>query len=87
MLSKSFDGLTQEQKNQALVTLYGQESLSGMMALIDKGPDSLDSLTNSLEQSDGAADDMARTMQDNMNSSIEQMMGLLNQLQLLFKIF
>uniref|UniRef100_UPI0035DA0DDC phage tail tape measure protein n=1 Tax=Enterococcus gallinarum TaxID=1353 RepID=UPI0035DA0DDC len=75
LLSKSFDGLTQEQKNQALVTLYGQESLSGMMALIDKGPDSLDSLTNSLEQSDGAADDMARTMQDNMNSSIEQMMG------------
>ncbi|MDV7688781.1 phage tail tape measure protein [Enterococcus casseliflavus] len=77
LLSGSFDGLTQEQKNQALVTLYGQESLSGMMALIDKGPDSLGALTESLEQSDGAADEMARTMQDNMNSSIEQMMGAL----------
>lgn len=77
LLSDSFDGLTQEQKNQALVTLYGQESLSGMMALIDKGPDSLGALTESLEQSDGAADEMARTMQDNMNSSIEQMMGAL----------
>lgn len=75
LLSGSFDGLTQEQKNQALVTLYGQESLSGMMALIDKGPDSLGALTESLEQSDGAADEMARTMQDNMNSSIEQMLG------------
>lgn len=75
LLSGSFDGLTQEQKNQALVTLYGQESLSGMMALIDKGPDSLGSLTKSLEESDGAADEMARTMQDNMNSSIEQMLG------------
>ena len=75
LLSESFDGLTQEQKNQALVTLYGQESLSGMMALIDKGPDSLGALTESLEQSDGAADEMARTMQDNMNSSIEQMLG------------
>lgn len=75
LLSYSFDGLTQEQKNQALVTLYGQESLSGMMALIDKGPDSLGALTESLEQSDGAADEMARTMQDNMNSSIEQMLG------------
>lgn len=75
LLSDSFDGLTQEQKNQALVTLYGQESLSGMMALIDKGPDSLGALTESLEQSDGAADEMARTMQDNMNSSIEQMLG------------
>lgn len=75
LLSDSFDGLTQEQKNQALVTLYGQESLSGMMALIDKGPDSLGSLTKSLKESDGAADEMARTMQDNMNSSIEQMLG------------
>lgn len=77
ILSNSFEGMTQEQKNQALVTLYGQESLSGMMALIDKGPDSLGSLTKSLEESDGAADEMARTMQDNMNSSIEQMMGAL----------
>lgn len=77
VLSNSFEGMTQEQKNQALVTLYGQESLSGMMALIDKGPDSLGSLTKSLEESDGAADEMARTMQDNMNSSIEQMMGAL----------
>jgi len=77
VLSESFEGMTQEQKNQALVTLYGQESLSGMMALIDKGPDSLGSLTKSLEESDGAADEMARTMQDNMNSSIEQMMGAL----------
>lgn len=75
ILSNSFEGMTQEQKNQALVTLYGQESLSGMMALIDKGPDSLGSLTKSLEESDGAADEMARTMQDNMNSSIEQMLG------------
>lgn len=77
VLSNSFEGMTQEQKNQALVTLYGQESLSGMMALIDKGPDSLGSLTKSLEESDGAADEMARTMQDNMNSSIEQMLGAL----------
>ncbi|MDT2349890.1 phage tail tape measure protein [Enterococcus faecium] len=75
LLKKAFEGLTPEQQQNALVTLYGQESLSGMMALIDKGPDSLSKLTKSLKDSDGAADDMARTMQDNMNSSIEQMFG------------
>ncbi|MFQ6365875.1 phage tail tape measure protein [Lactococcus lactis] len=75
VLKKSFTGLTQEQKNNALVTLYGQESLSGMVALVDKGPDALGKLTTSLQDSDGAADKMARTMQDNMNSSLEQMMG------------
>lgn len=75
LLKKAFEGLTPEQQQNALVTLYGQESLSGMMALIDKGPDSLGKLTKSLKDSDGAADNMARTMQDNMNSSIEQMFG------------
>jgi len=75
MLQHAFQGLTPEQQQNALVTLYGQESLSGMMALIEKGPNAINELTNSLKNSNGAADEMARTMQDNMNSSIEQMMG------------
>ncbi|WP_445449955.1 phage tail tape measure protein, partial [Enterococcus faecalis] len=53
MLQHAFKGLTPEQQQNALVTLYGQESLSGMMALIDKGPDSLGKLTNSLKDSNG----------------------------------
>ncbi|MHA3998767.1 phage tail tape measure protein [Lactococcus cremoris] len=77
MLKDAFKGLTPEQQQNALVTLYGQESLSGMLALIDKGPDKLGKLTDSLKNSDGAADKMAKTMQDNMNSSLEQMMGSL----------
>ena len=76
MLQQAFKGLTPEQQQNALVTLYGQESLSGMMALIDKGPDALGKLTNSLKNSSGAADEMARIMQENMNSSIEQMLGV-----------
>lgn len=75
ILEGAFVGMTQKQKNNALVTLYGQESLSGMLALINKGPDSLNKLTKSLVNSDGAADEMARTMQDNMKSSLEQMVG------------
>lgn len=68
-------GLTQEQKNQALVTLFGQESLSGMLALIDAGPEKLDKLTESLVKSDGAADSMAKTMLNNTKGAIEEMMG------------
>lgn len=75
MLQHAFQGLTQEQKQNALVTLYGQEALAGMMTLVNKGPDALGNLTKSLENSTGAADEMARIMQENMNSSIEQMFG------------
>ena len=60
VLQKSFAGLTQEERNNALVTLYGQESLSGMLALIEAGPDELGTLTQSLKNSDGAAEDMAQ---------------------------
>lgn len=74
-LQGSFQGLTQEEQNNALVTLFGQEALSGMQALIAAGPDQLDELTSALEQSDGAAQSMADTMMDNTQGAIEQMMG------------
>lgn len=77
VLKGSFEGLTQEQRNQALVTLYGQESLSGMLALIEAGPDQFDALTQSLINSDGAAAEMAATMQDNLKGALEGIGGQL----------
>lgn len=47
-LKKATAGLTQEERNRHLVTLYGQQSLSGMLALLDAGPEKLDKMTNSL---------------------------------------
>lgn len=75
MLQDSLSGLTMEEQNNALVTIFGQEALSGLQALIAAGPEQLDELTAALETSDGAAADMAATMQDNAASAIEQMFG------------
>lgn len=75
MLQNAFKGLTPEQQQNALVTLYGQESLSGMMALVAKGPKALSKLTDSLKDSSGAAAEMAETMQDNLQSKVEQLGG------------
>ena len=76
-LQTSTKGLTQEQKANALATIFGKESLSGMMAMVDAGPDKFGTLTQSFKTSDGAAAAMAKTMQDNAKSGIEQMMGSL----------
>lgn len=76
-LKTSMAGLTTEQKQQAIATIFGQEAMSGMLTLIDAGPESLTNLTNELKNSDGAAKDMAKTMQDNAKSGVEQMMGSL----------
>lgn len=77
MLKNAFKGLTPEQQQNALVTLYGQESLSGMLALISAGPEKLRELTKSFEQSGGAAEKMAQQMQNNLPAKVEQMFGAL----------
>lgn len=77
LLKKAFQGLTPEQQQQALVSLYGQESLSGMLALISAGPEKLRELTKSFEQSGGAAEKMANQMQNNLPAKVEQMYGAL----------
>lgn len=76
-VTESTKDLTQEEKVNALATIFGREAVSGMMVLIENGPEKYDALTQSLIASDGAAKDMAETMQDNAKSSVEQMYGSL----------
>jgi len=77
MLEESMGDLTDEQRNQALITLFGQESLSGMLALMEAGSDDVEALTIAYQNCDGAAADMAATMQDNLASKYEAMTGSL----------
>ncbi len=74
-LTDKTSGLTDEQRNNAIVTLFGQEALSGVLALMKRGSGSLKELTKQFENSDGAAEDMAKTMMDNTKGSIEEMNG------------
>ena len=77
MLQNATSGLTEEQQQYALTTLFGTESLSGMTALISRGSDDLRDMTKEFENADGAAKDMADTMLDNTKGSIEELKGSL----------
>ena len=77
MLQDATSGLTEEQQQYALTTLFGTESLSGMVALISRGSDDLADMTKEFENADGAAKDMADTMLDNTKGSIEELKGSL----------
>jgi len=74
-VTESTKKLTQEEKVNALATIFGREAVSGMMVLIEKGPAKFDALTQSFKTSDGAAKDMAKTMLDNGKGSLEAMSG------------
>lgn len=76
-LQSKLGGLSDEQKNSALATLFGTESLSGMLALMNAGPNEIDKLTKSLENSDGSAKEMAKTMQNNLKGALEEAGGSL----------
>lgn len=80
MLETKMAGLTDEQKNQALITLFGQESLSGMMALMDRGSGEVRKLTDEYKNCDGSAKDMAKTMQDNLSGAVEEFGGSVESL-------
>ncbi|HDK7162084.1 TPA: phage tail tape measure protein [Clostridium botulinum] len=65
-LKTSMSGLTKQQQAQAISTIFGTEAMSGMMALVEQGPEKLQSLTKELEGSDGAARKMAETRLDSL---------------------
>ena len=77
MLQKATKGLTDEEQQYALTTLFGTESLSGMVALINRGSDDLKDMTKNFENADGAAEEMADTMLDNTAGALESLSGSL----------
>lgn len=79
-LKTATKGLSDEEKNLALANIFGTEALSGMLALVDAGPVGVNKLTKSLENSDGSAKKMAKTMQDNLQGALEEAGGSLETL-------
>nr|DAI55165.1 MAG TPA: minor tail protein [Caudoviricetes sp.] len=76
-LQERLSGLSEEQRNNALNTLFGKESLSGMLALLDSAGPEFDGVISGLQNSNGAAKEMADTMNSGLSGSIENLKGKL----------
>lgn len=76
-LQERLSGLSEEQRNNALNTLFGKESLSGMLALLDSAGPEFDGVVSGLQNSNGAAKEMADTMNSGLTGSIENLKGKL----------
>lgn len=84
-LQNSMKGMNDQQKQQAITTIFGQEAMSGMLVLLQQGPKSLQDLTTELKNSDGAAKDAAKTNRDNVKGSIDAMKGSLETAAILIQ--
>ena len=70
-LRNGFSRLSQEQKTQYAKTIAGQEAMSGLLAITEATTEDFDKLTKAVQNSSGAADEMAKTMNDSVSGQIQ----------------
>ena len=83
-LRTKLGGLSQAQQAQVAATLFGQEAMSGMLAIINASDDDFANLTEQIYDADGAAEQMANTMLDNLSGQITILKSALEGLALQF---
>ena len=74
-LRTAFSGLSEAEKVSAASTIAGKEAMSGLLAIVNASDADFATLTAAIADSDGAAQQMATTMQDNLAGALEELGG------------
>lgn len=69
----SFKDLDGTQQAQAASMIFGKEAMSGMLGIIRASDGDYNKLSQAISGADGAAKDMAATMQDNLGGDLEKL--------------
>lgn len=72
-LQAAFNGLSETQQTQYAKQIAGTEAMSGFLAIVNAAPEDVDKLKSAVENCDGAAADMAATMQDNLGGDMTKL--------------
>ncbi len=81
-LRDSFSGLTAEQQAQYAATIFGQQAMSGMLAIINASVEDYAKLTDATREYTGAAKEMSEVMEDNLQGRITKLKSALEGLAL-----
>ena len=84
-LRGSFGKLSNDQKASSAATIFGKEAMAGMLAVINAGDADFNKLSKAIENSEGVAQSMADTMQDNLAGKLTNLKSALEELAI--KIF
>lgn len=84
MLRTKMGGLSEAEQAQAVATLFGQEAMSGMLAVINASDSDYEKLTSAIYGADGAAQQMADTMLDNLGGQLTLLKSALEGLAIQF---
>lgn len=70
MLRDKLGGLTEAEQAQVAAQIFGQEAMSGMLTIINASDSDYAKLTDAIYDADGAAQQMADTMLDNLSGQL-----------------
>lgn len=81
-LRSGMEGMTEEQKQNTVATIFGRQAIGGMMALINSAPGELEAMTQGLVDSEGAASDMADMMNKGVPGALASMRSSIESAQI-----
>lgn len=84
MLRDKLGGLTEAEQAQVAAQIFGQEAMSGMLAIINASDSDYAKLTDAIYNADGAAQQMADTMLDNLSGQLTLLKSALEGLAIQF---
>lgn len=78
----AFSQMSESEQAANAQALVGQHAMSGFLALINAAPEDIDKLRGSIENCDGRAEEMAKTMEDNLNGQITILKSAVQELEI-----
>lgn len=81
-LRNGFASLSEAEKAEMASALGGQEAMSGLLAIVNASDDDFNKLSGAIANCDGAAADMAETMNDNLKGKLTTLKSSLEGLGL-----
>lgn len=84
MLRTNLGNLTEAEQAKAAATIFGQEAMSGMLAIINASDSDYAKLTDAIYNADGAARQMADTMLNNLSGQLTLFKSALEGLAIQF---
>lgn len=81
-IQKATNGMTDEQRDLALGSSFTADSIAGVNLVLNAGADSVVSFSEELKNCNGTAQNVANTMNDNLNGDITSMKSAFEGLQI-----
>lgn len=78
-LRNAMKGLTESQKADMASSIAGTEAMAGFLAVINASDEDFAKITNAVDNSDGAAAKMAKTMNDNAKGALKTLKSALEE--------